>query len=33
MFKDCLNAPTEGELRVEAGKEFHCLTTDGRNEL
>ena len=29
MFKDCLNASTEDVLRVEAGRLFHCLTTDG----
>ena len=33
MFKDCLNASTEDELRVEAGELFHRLTTDERNEF
>ena len=33
LFKDCLNALTEGELRVEAGKLTHCLTTDEIKEL
>ena len=32
MFKG-LNASTECELRVEAGKLFHCITSDERNVI